>query len=124
MELSDEYADLISALVDKLQKTGLLITHVNGHADYPQPTWVQQTDEWALPDVIAEDRSRGLIILGDVITTDSWDTARANKNLEILQTCAHTVYVMVPDTLINLARARQRRETWRNVHYISPSSRK
>ena len=123
MGLSDEYADLISALVEKLQGAGLHITHANGHPVFPQPTWVQHTDVWALPDVVAEDRSRGLIILGDVMTTDSWNTERVKKKLEILQTCAHKVYVMVPDTLINHAKAKQRREGWRNVFYISPSSR-
>ncbi len=123
MTQTEEYKQLIFRLIGKLQDKGFEITHVNGHPDFPQPAWVQQTDEWILPDVVAEDKSRGLIIFGNVKTADSWNTESADTTLKILQTCAHEVYVMVPDSVINHAKVKQRKERWKNVIYISPSSR-
>jgi len=122
MTQSDEYKQLLAGLIERFQAAGFTITHANSHPDFPQPTWVEQTGDWSLPDVVAEDRTRGLIIIGGVVTADSWNTEEVDKKLKILERSAHETYVIVPDSLLPSAYARERREHWRKVHYLSPSS--
>ena len=122
MPQPDEYRELIAALMEKLKEMGIYVTHVHGHPDFLQPFWINLPNECALPDVIAEDMIRGLFVLGDVKTADAWNTEGARRKIEILQSKAHRVYVMVPDSAIHHAKKEQLRNHWRNVFYLSPSS--
>ena len=119
MTQSDEYKQLLAGLIKRFQAAGFTITHANSHPDFPQPTWVEQTGDWALPDVTAEDRTRGLIIIGGVVTADSWGTEGVEKRLKILERSAHETYVMVPDSVLPRAYARRRRDAY--FHIIKSS---
>lgn len=122
MTAPEEYRELIVALMEKFQEMDIFVTHVNGHPDFLEPFWFCIGDECALPDVIAEDIVRDLFIVGDVKTTDAWNTEGARRKLEILQTKAHRVYVMVPDSELHHAQMEQIKNHWRNIFFLSPSS--
>ena len=110
---------LTTALLEEFENRGFQITHLVGSTKYEDPNWVQWGDSWAMPDIMANDRMKGLIIFGLVETEDSWDSKGEDNNIEVLRTNAHLLYLMAPDAMINSVRLRQRKKRWGNVRYIS-----
>ncbi len=113
---------LMDALLEEFDNMGLQVTHVVGSTKYENPNWVQLGDSWAMPDIMANDRRRGLIIFGLVGTEDSWDSEAEQNNIEVLRVNAHRLYIIVPNAVINSARLEQHKKRWENVRYISSSN--
>ncbi len=122
MTAESEHKTLVTALVERLAAMTIEVTHVLGDPDYPDPPWQNWKDEWELPDIVAEDRSRGLIVIGEAETGDSWNAGTMVRKLGVFRRCAHQVFVMVPEQIRDRAQLDVRKARYGNVTVVTPDA--
>lgn len=120
MNSDREHKQLIADLVGQLLSMGHIVINVLGHSDYPDPEWQNWKDDWELPDVIAEDRKKGLIIIGEAETAESLYSEATERKLAVFSRCAHEVYLMVPLVELNRAKSKLQIKRYSNVKLLSP----
>ncbi len=119
MSSTQEYSQLVAGLVGQLLSKGYNVINVLGHSDYPDPKWQNWKDDWELPDVIAEDRKKGLIIIGEAETAESVYSEATERKLAVFSRCAHEVYLMVPPEELNRARSKLQIKRYANVTVLT-----
>ena len=120
MNSDREHKQLIADLVGQLLAKGHNVIKVLGHSDYPDPEWQNWKDDWELPDVIAEDRKLGLILIGEAESVESLYSEATERKLAVFSRCAHEVYLMVPMVELNRARSKLQIKRYSNVKLLSP----
>lgn len=120
MNSDREHKQLVADLVDQLLAKGHNVIQVLGHSDYPDPEWQNWKENWELPDVIAEDRQLGLIIIGEAESVESLYSEATERKLAVFSRCAHEVYLMVPLVELNRAKSKLRIKRYSNVKLLAP----